>query len=34
VAIQIRASELKRVKELEQLLSEYKTMAAELTHDN
>ena len=28
------ASELKRVKELEQKLSEYKTMVAKLTHDN
>ena len=28
------ASELKRVKELEQQLSEYKTMVAELSHDN
>ncbi len=28
------ASELKRVKELEQQLSEYKTMVSELTHDN
>ncbi len=28
------ASELKRVKELEQQLSEYKTMVAELIHDN
>ena len=28
------ASELKRVKELEQQLSEYKKMVAELTHDN
>jgi hypothetical protein len=28
------ASELKRVKELERQLSEYKTMVAELTHDN
>jgi putative transposase len=28
------ASDLKRVKELEQQLSEYKTMVAELTHDN
>ena len=30
----LEASELKRVKELEQQLSEYKTMVAELTHDN
>jgi len=28
------ASELKRVKELEQQLSEYKTMVAELSRDN
>ncbi len=28
------ASELKWVKELEQQLSEYKTMVAELSHDN
>ena len=30
----LEASELKRVKELEQQLSEYKTMVAELSHDN
>lgn len=30
----LESSELKRVKELEQQLSEYKTMVAELTHDN
>lgn len=30
----LEASKLKRVKELEQQLSEYKTMVAELTHDN
>ena len=30
----LEASELKRVKELEQQLSEYKTMVTELTHDN
>ena len=30
----LEASELKRVKELEQQLSEYKTMVAELTRDN
>ncbi len=30
----LEASELKRVKELEQQLSDYKTMVAELTRDN
>lgn len=30
----LEASELKRVKELEQQLSEYKTMVADLSHDN
>lgn len=30
----LEASEFKRVEELEQQLSEYKTMVAELTHDN
>jgi putative transposase len=30
----LEASELKRIKELEQQLSEYKTMVAELSHDN
>jgi putative transposase len=30
----LEASKLKRVKELEQQLSEYKTMVTELTHDN
>ena len=30
----LEASELKRVKELEQKLSDYKTMVAELTPDN
>ncbi len=30
----IEASELKRMKDLEQQLSEYKTMVAELTKDN
>jgi len=30
----LEASELKRVKELEQQLSEYKNMVVELSHDN
>ena len=30
----LEASELKRMKDLEQQLSEYKTMVAELTRDN
>jgi putative transposase len=30
----LEASELKRVKELEQQLAEYKIMIAKLTHDN
>ncbi len=30
----LEASELKRVKKLEQQLSDYKTMVAELTRDN
>ncbi len=30
----LEASELKRVKELEQQLSDYKTMVAEFTRDN
>ena len=30
----LEASRLKRVKEFEQQLSEYKTMVAELSHDN
>jgi putative transposase len=30
----LEASELKRAKELEEQLSEYKTMVAEFTHDN